>query len=144
MPVMSAIDIAEQGTINDLRIKVNISHTYIGDLRVDLVAPDGTAVVLHNNTGGSANDLVKTYSVRRAWPSARCWASRSRGRGSSVCAGICSASTSDASTVGVSWPGSLQRPLVPRVPYLAAGRHILSNQRKEVHEKEPAGRYAQP
>jgi subtilisin-like proprotein convertase family protein/subtilisin family serine protease len=60
--VISSIDIAEEGTINELRIQVNISHTYIGDLRVDLIAPDGTAVVLHNNTGGSANDLVKTFS----------------------------------------------------------------------------------
>jgi subtilisin family serine protease len=63
-PVVSAITIAEQGTINELRIHVNISHTYIGDLRVDLIAPDGTAVVLHNNTGGSANDLIKTYAVQ--------------------------------------------------------------------------------
>jgi subtilisin family serine protease len=63
-PVVSSIDIAEQGVINELRVKVNISHTYIGDLRVDLIAPDGSAVVLHNNTGGSANDLIKTYSTQ--------------------------------------------------------------------------------
>ncbi len=64
MPVVSSIDIDQQGAITDLRIQVNISHTYIGDLRVDLIAPDGTAVVLHNNTGGSANDLIKTYSIQ--------------------------------------------------------------------------------
>ncbi|RPH56871.1 hypothetical protein EHM82_02505, partial [bacterium] len=62
-PVSSSMTIDQDGTITDLRIQVNISHTYIGDLRVDLIAPDGTAVVLHNNTGGSANDLVRTYSV---------------------------------------------------------------------------------
>lgn len=61
--VASAIEIEEQGTINDLRVQVNITHTYIGDLRVDLVAPDGASVTLHNNTGGSANDLVTTYAV---------------------------------------------------------------------------------
>jgi subtilisin family serine protease len=61
--VTDTINIAEQGPINDLRIQVNISHTYIGDLRVDLIAPDGTGVPLHANTGGSANDLVRTYSV---------------------------------------------------------------------------------
>jgi subtilisin-like proprotein convertase family protein len=64
MPVVSAIEIDEQGTITELRISVNINHTYIGDLRVDLIAPDGTALVLHNNTGGSTNDLVKTYAVQ--------------------------------------------------------------------------------
>jgi subtilisin family serine protease len=61
--VTSTIQITAQGPIKDLRVQVNITHTYIGDLRVDLVAPDGTGVALHNHTGGSANDLVKTYSV---------------------------------------------------------------------------------
>lgn len=63
-PVMSSIDVTEDGAITELRVQVNITHTYIGDLRVDLIAPDGTAVVLHNNTGGSADDLVRTYSVQ--------------------------------------------------------------------------------
>ena len=62
--VVSTINVAEAGTLNDLRVGVNITHTYIGDLRVDLVAPDGTAVVLHANSGGSADNLVRTYSVQ--------------------------------------------------------------------------------
>jgi subtilisin-like proprotein convertase family protein/subtilisin family serine protease len=62
-PVVSPMQISNGGKINELRVSVNITHTYIGDLRVDLLAPDGTAVVLHNNTGGSANDLVRTYSA---------------------------------------------------------------------------------
>jgi subtilisin-like proprotein convertase family protein len=61
--VTSVIDIAEEGSIQDLRVQVDISHTYIGDLRVDLIAPDGTGVALHNNTGGSAHDLIRTYGV---------------------------------------------------------------------------------
>jgi subtilisin family serine protease/subtilisin-like proprotein convertase family protein len=63
-PVTSAIDIGEDGTVTELRIQVNISHTYIGDLRVDLIAPDNSVVVLHNNTGGSADNIARTYSVR--------------------------------------------------------------------------------
>ncbi len=43
-------------------ISVNIVHTYRGDLRVDLVAPDGSVYNLHNRTGGSADNLVQTYS----------------------------------------------------------------------------------
>ncbi|MEO8495703.1 MAG: S8 family serine peptidase [Planctomycetota bacterium] len=61
-PVVSEIDIADLGTIQELRIGVAVTHTYIGDLRVDLIAPDGTKVTLHNHTGGSSHDLVKTYS----------------------------------------------------------------------------------
>ncbi|MGH3738208.1 MAG: choice-of-anchor B family protein [Micromonosporaceae bacterium] len=44
-------------------VDVNIQHTYIGDLVVSLVAPDGTAYTLHNRAGGSADNIVKTYTV---------------------------------------------------------------------------------
>jgi subtilisin family serine protease len=44
-------------------VAVNIVHTYIGDLVVDLVAPDGSAYNLHNRSGGSANNINQTYTV---------------------------------------------------------------------------------
>ncbi|WP_018682908.1 S8 family peptidase [Actinokineospora enzanensis] len=44
-------------------VAVDIKHTYIGDLIVTLVAPDGTAFVLHNRMGGSIDNLVKTFTV---------------------------------------------------------------------------------
>ncbi len=44
-------------------VAVNIVHTYKGDLKVDLVAPDGSVYVLHNRTGGSANNINTTYTV---------------------------------------------------------------------------------
>jgi subtilisin-like proprotein convertase family protein/subtilisin family serine protease len=62
--VESAIDIAEDGIITDLRVRVDIRHTYIGDLRVELRAPDGTSVMLHSNSGGSADNLSRTYAVQ--------------------------------------------------------------------------------
>ncbi|GAA3900448.1 hypothetical protein GCM10022244_08300 [Streptomyces gulbargensis] len=46
-----------------LKVDVNIVHTYVGDLVVDLVAPDGTVYNLHNRTGGSADNIVQTYTV---------------------------------------------------------------------------------
>ncbi|WP_109508616.1 M28 family metallopeptidase [Nocardioides speluncae] len=45
------------------KVAVNIAHTYIGDLKVDLVAPDGSVYVLHNRTGGSADNINTTYTV---------------------------------------------------------------------------------
>ncbi|MFF3676657.1 M28 family metallopeptidase [Streptomyces sp. NPDC002120] len=45
------------------KVDVNIVHTYRGDLIVDLVAPDGTVYNLHNRTGGSADNLVQSYTV---------------------------------------------------------------------------------
>jgi len=44
-------------------VAVNIVHTYKGDLKVDLVAPDGSVYVLHNRTGGSADNIVQTFNV---------------------------------------------------------------------------------
>ncbi|UUU39908.1 M4 family metallopeptidase [Streptomyces sp. NBC_00162] len=46
-----------------LKVDVNILHTYIGDLKVDLVAPDGTLYNLHNRAGGSADNIVKSFTV---------------------------------------------------------------------------------
>ena len=45
------------------KVAVNIAHTYIGDLMVDLVAPDGSVYVLHNRTGGGADNINQTYTV---------------------------------------------------------------------------------
>ncbi|HEV2778792.1 MAG TPA: S8 family peptidase [Actinophytocola sp.] len=43
-------------------IEVHIVHTWIGDLVVDLVAPDGTVYNLHNRSGGSADNINQTYT----------------------------------------------------------------------------------
>lgn len=43
-------------------VSVNIVHTYKGDLKVDLVAPDGTLYNIHNHTGGSADNVVGTFT----------------------------------------------------------------------------------
>ncbi|MAL02790.1 MAG: peptidase S8 [Arenimonas sp.] len=44
-------------------VSVDIRHTWIGDLRVDLVAPDGSTYNLHNRSGGSADNIIGTYTV---------------------------------------------------------------------------------
>ncbi|MFF7177256.1 S8 family serine peptidase [Streptomyces sp. NPDC008121] len=46
-----------------LKVGVDIKHTYIGDLKVDLVAPDGTVYTLHNRAGGGTDNLVQTFTV---------------------------------------------------------------------------------
>ncbi len=48
---------------SNAQVAVNIVHTYQGDLKVDLVAPDGSVYVLHNRTGGAADNIVQTYTV---------------------------------------------------------------------------------
>ncbi|MEU8843683.1 M4 family metallopeptidase [Streptomyces roseus] len=46
-----------------LKVDVNIVHTYVGDLVVDLVAPDGSVYNLRNRTGGSADNIVQQFTV---------------------------------------------------------------------------------
>jgi M6 family metalloprotease-like protein len=50
------------GLVGSVEVSVDISHSYIGDLRVSLRAPAGTEAILHNETGGSGDNLVKTYT----------------------------------------------------------------------------------
>ncbi|GAA2559465.1 M4 family metallopeptidase [Winogradskya consettensis] len=45
------------------KVEVHIVHTYIGDLVVSLVAPDGSAYTLQSRTGGSTDNIDQTYSV---------------------------------------------------------------------------------
>lgn len=46
----------------DAQVSVTILHTHEGDLRVDLVAPDGSTCNLHNRPGGSANDVIGRFT----------------------------------------------------------------------------------
>ncbi|MFN8548705.1 MAG: proprotein convertase P-domain-containing protein [Candidatus Eisenbacteria bacterium] len=46
---------------SSFNVDINITHTYIGDLKVTLKSPAGTSVILHNRTGGSADNLVGNY-----------------------------------------------------------------------------------
>ncbi|MGJ0153068.1 S8 family peptidase [Streptomyces sp. CH8.1] len=46
-----------------LKVPVDIKHTYIGDLKIDLVAPDGSVYTLHNRSGGDADNIVRTFTV---------------------------------------------------------------------------------
>lgn len=59
--ISSFVDIPQDFCISDLNVEVDLRHTYIGDLIIDLVSPSGTVVRLHNSSGGGTDDLVRTY-----------------------------------------------------------------------------------
>jgi subtilisin-like proprotein convertase family protein len=44
-------------------VDVHIVHTYIGDLIITLVAPDGSTHILQSRAGGSADNIDQTYIV---------------------------------------------------------------------------------
>ena len=55
-----AINVADSFTINDLNIAISIDHTYVSDLRIRLIAPDGTSVQLINRRGGASDNVRVT------------------------------------------------------------------------------------
>lgn len=61
--ITSVISVPEQGVIFDTEVSVNITHTWRGDLIVRVISPAGTERTLHNRDGGSASDLIQTWSL---------------------------------------------------------------------------------
>ncbi|RKN47043.1 S8 family peptidase [Streptomyces hoynatensis] len=60
----STIDVSDVGVLDGLfQVEVDITHTYIGDLTVELRAPDGTTRVLQDQSGGSTDDLNAVYTL---------------------------------------------------------------------------------
>jgi M6 family metalloprotease-like protein len=57
----SAISIGDSGVVEDLEVSVDIRHTYIGDLVVELVAPSGQSAILHNRSGRGKDNLKMAY-----------------------------------------------------------------------------------
>ncbi len=45
------------------QVAVRIIHTYKGDLKVDVVAPDGSLYNIHNRSGGSTDNVIGTFTV---------------------------------------------------------------------------------
>lgn len=59
--IVSHIDIIGTGRLKNIVVTVDISHTWQGDLRVILIAPGGFTALLHDMSGGSTDDLKRTY-----------------------------------------------------------------------------------
>jgi subtilisin-like proprotein convertase family protein len=55
------IDVPADAYLASVDCRVDITHTYKGDLVVELTSPEGTKVRLHNRTGGSASDIITWY-----------------------------------------------------------------------------------
>ena len=60
---VSPLNVSRTGNSGTVNVEVEIVHTYIGDLIVDLVAPDGSQFNLHRRAGGTANNINKSYRV---------------------------------------------------------------------------------
>ena len=60
--ISNSIEVPEAGMIKALTVNVDVTHTYKGDLTVELVR--GTKVIaLHNKAGGSADDIKAAFAL---------------------------------------------------------------------------------
>ena len=60
--VSDTITVHDSGTATSVSVAVDIEHNYIGDLLVNLIAPDGTVQTLHSRTGGNTANITQTYT----------------------------------------------------------------------------------
>lgn len=61
--ISSTLAQTQTGTVKDIVVSVDIEHTYRGDLQVELVAPSGLSVLLHNKEGGWRDNINRSYDV---------------------------------------------------------------------------------
>ena len=57
---------ANDSIISDVNIEVSIQHTYLSDMILSLLAPDGTEVILARNIGGASSNFVNTVFDQEA------------------------------------------------------------------------------
>jgi subtilisin family serine protease/subtilisin-like proprotein convertase family protein len=57
---ISAVTVNEDFQVATLQVRVNIHHTYDGDLFIHLQAPDGRDILLSNRRGGAGHDYLNT------------------------------------------------------------------------------------
>lgn len=62
-----SVSVGDTKISRDIKVHLDIKHTHVGDLSVNLVPPANSSespVTLHNREGGGEHDLIKTYNVQ--------------------------------------------------------------------------------
>ncbi|NOT02921.1 MAG: trypsin-like serine protease [Phycisphaerales bacterium] len=59
--ITSTVTVNDAFCVGDVDLDVDITHTYIGDLIVELESPGGVTVRLHNRTGGTTENIITRY-----------------------------------------------------------------------------------
>jgi len=62
--VKSGVVISESGNVRDIQVSVNITHEFLSDLELYLIAPNNQRVLLQSRTLGRRKELQTTYSVQ--------------------------------------------------------------------------------
>lgn len=62
--VTSEIAIAQNATIRDIEVSVNITHDFLGDIEIYLIAPNSKRILLQSRTLGRQTILQTTYTIK--------------------------------------------------------------------------------
>lgn len=62
--IVSEIQMNDASTVKDIQVSVNITHDYLGDIEVSLIAPSGQTVLLQGRTLGRQTALNRSYSLQ--------------------------------------------------------------------------------
>ena len=62
--IKSGINISDFGSVRDIQVSINITHEFLSDLEIYLIAPNNQRVLLQSRTLGRRQDLLTTYSVQ--------------------------------------------------------------------------------
>ena len=61
--IFDVIDVTGTGSLQNIKVQVQIKHSWIGDLTVQLISPSGTSVTLHNRSGSNSDNINQTYDL---------------------------------------------------------------------------------
>lgn len=62
--IKSGLFISDLGNVRDIQVSVNITHEFLSDLEIYLIAPNNQRVLLQSRTLGRRQDLLTTYCVQ--------------------------------------------------------------------------------
>jgi subtilisin-like proprotein convertase family protein len=61
--IRDTITFTDPANLASIKVSVDVTHTFIGDLKLTLIAPSGASVVLHNRNGGNADNIRRSFDL---------------------------------------------------------------------------------
>jgi len=61
----STVELADDVSIENLKLDLDLAHTYQGDLKVTLTSPSGKSAVLHDRKGGGLDDIKGSFDLSK-------------------------------------------------------------------------------
>ncbi|MBD2090684.1 S8 family serine peptidase [Microcoleus sp. FACHB-1515] len=60
----SSISITDSGNLRDIQVTIDVEHSFLGDVSISLIAPNGAIVLLQGRTLGRSTRLQTTYTLQ--------------------------------------------------------------------------------